>query len=339
MCTHGREIVEAIERIYRYRMTTTSGGNVSIRDENGDIWITPARVDKGSLRQEDIVCVRESGEVVGRHKPSSEFPFHLAIYLARPDVKAIVHAHPVALVAFSMCRTVPNVALLPQAWHVCHRVGLAPYALPGSEQLGRNIADVFTDGFDCVLLENHGVVVGGASLAQAFQRFETLEFSAKTIIKAGQLGLVRYLTAPQLAQTNHMAAELSEFDPGPATTAEKEARRQVCDFVQRGYRQRLMTSTEGSFSARLGPDEFVITSYGVDRSTVRPEELTLIKGGCREVGKHPSRATPIHREIYRRHPSVHAVVNATPVNATAFCVTDVALDARTIPRAMCSCGR
>ncbi len=121
-----QEIVETIERIYRYRMTTTSGGNVSIRDENGDIWITPARIDKGSLRREDIVCVRAGGGVDGPHRPSSEYPFHLAVYRARPDIHAVVHAHPVALVAFSICRTPPNTALLPQAAHVCGNVGVAP---------------------------------------------------------------------------------------------------------------------------------------------------------------------------------------------------------------------
>jgi L-fuculose-phosphate aldolase len=326
-----QEIVQTIERIYHYRMTTTSGGNISLRDENGDIWITPARVDKGALRAEDIVCVKATGEVVGPHRPSSEYPFHLAIYKARPDLRSIVHAHPVALVAFSMCRRVPDVAVLPQAWHVCRQVGLAPYALPGSEALGRNIAQVFAQGFDCVLLENHGVVVGGSTLAQAFQRFETLEFTAKTIIKAGQLGPVRYLSPAQLELTSQARQSPEPCDAGPATTAEKEARRLLCDFVRRGYRQRLLTSTEGSFSARLAEDEFVITCYGIDRSTVVPEDLALIRAGRTEAGKRPSRATPIHRAIYALHPSVRAVVNATPVNATAFAVTPTPLDARTIP--------
>src|SRR5437763_2529556 len=95
------EILQAIQRIYRYRMTTTSGGNLSIRTENGDIWITPARLDKGSLRREDIVRVRADGSTESPHRPSSEFPFHKAVYDARPDLNGIVHAHPVALVAFS----------------------------------------------------------------------------------------------------------------------------------------------------------------------------------------------------------------------------------------------
>ena len=82
------EIMQIMQRIYRYRMTTTSGGNLSIRDANGDIWITPARVDKGSLRREDIVCVRPNERREGVHLPSSELPFHQAIYQRRPDLGA-----------------------------------------------------------------------------------------------------------------------------------------------------------------------------------------------------------------------------------------------------------
>ena len=120
------QILDVIERIYRFRMTTTSGGNVSLRDAEGNIWITPARVDKGSLRREDMICVRADGSVEGSHRPSSEFPFHRAIYEARPELQAIVHAHPVALVAFSVCRRIPDTRLFPQARNVCGEVGFAP---------------------------------------------------------------------------------------------------------------------------------------------------------------------------------------------------------------------
>ena len=325
------EIVQALGRIYGYRMTTTSGGNLSIRDENGVIWITPARVDKGSLRRDDIVCIHVDGRIEGPHPPSSEHPFHQSIYRQRPDLRAIVHAHPVALVACSICRRVPDTALFPQASQVCGPVGYAAYALPGSEQLGRHIAAVFAQGFHCVLLENHGVVVGGLSLAHSFQRFETLEFTAKTIIKASLLGPVRYLTDEQLALTRARRAPLAEFEPGPADTREKGLRREICEFVRRGYRQRLLSSTYGSFSARVDQDAFLITSYRVDRQTVEVDQLTLIRNGKREAGKQPSRAVPIHQALYRRHPQVQAVVNAIPVNATAFSVTAVPLDTRTIP--------
>ena len=92
-----------------------------------------------------------------------------------------------------------------------------------------------------------------------------------------------------------------------------------------------MTSTEGSFSARVNADSFLITSYRVDRHTVDAPQLTLVQDGRREAGKHPSRAVLLHQAVYRRHAAVKAIVNAIPVNATAFSVTATRLDTRTIP--------
>ena len=130
---HPREqLVTIMERIYGYGMTTTSGGNLSILDENGDLWITPAGIDKGNLKPQDIICVKPDGTMVGPHKPSSEYPFHRAIYEKRPDFRAIVHAHPPALVSFSIARKIPKTDIIPQAHAVCGEVGYAPYRLPGS---------------------------------------------------------------------------------------------------------------------------------------------------------------------------------------------------------------
>lgn len=323
------EIMRTMERIYRYRMTTTSGGNLSIREPNGDIWITPARVDKGSLRREDIVCVRAGGQVEGLHPPSSELPFHRAIYQRRPDLHGIVHAHAVALVAFSVCRRVPDTRLFPQARQVCGRAGFAPYALPGSAALGENIANTFAEGFNCVVLENHGVVTAGSNLQRAFERFETFEFVAKTIIKASHLGEVRYLSDEQVAQRQSVA--LPAFVPDIATEVEKELGRQLADFLQRGYRQRLLISTEGSFSARLADNSMLITPSRADRGAIGVGDLVLVRDGAAEEGKLPSQAARLHAAIYRRHPGIQAIVNAMPVNATAFSVTSEPFDSRTIP--------
>ena len=77
---HPREqLVRFMERIYKSEMTTISGGNLSILDENGDIWVTPSALEKGSLTESDIVCVKKDRIIIGKHKPSSEFPFHKAI--------------------------------------------------------------------------------------------------------------------------------------------------------------------------------------------------------------------------------------------------------------------
>lgn len=248
--THPRDLLtSAMERIYSYRMTTTSGGNLSILDDEGSIWITPARIDKGGLRREDIMEIRHDGAIIGPHKPSSEFPFHRMIYQARPDLRAIIHAHPVALVAFSICGRTPDTRIFPKARVVCGEVGFAPYALPGSEALGRSIAAEFAKGFHCVMLENHGVVVGGATFREAFMRFETLEFAAKTIVKASALGKVRHAGTEDFAAEKRLGKPLQPFAPVQASSEERELRRELAAFVRRGYRQRLLISTEGSFSA------------------------------------------------------------------------------------------
>ena len=157
------ELALTLSRIYRYKMTTTSGGNLSILDENGDMWITPSRIDKGTLKPTDIVCVKKDGTIVGLHSPSSEYPFHRAIYAARPDIKAIVHAHPVSIVAFSISKKTPDTKLIPQTYHWNGQVAFAPYGIPGSEDLGKKIAQKFTDGYNSVILESHGVCCGAST--------------------------------------------------------------------------------------------------------------------------------------------------------------------------------
>ena len=326
------EILQAMERIYRYRMTTTSGGNLSIREPNGDIWITPARVDKGGLNRSDVVLVKADGTVEGDRRPSSELPLHQAIYRARPDIHGIVHAHPVALVAFSLVRDVPNTRLFHQSWHVCGEGGFAPYELPGSSALGASVAAAFARNHDCVILENHGVVTAGADFQQAFRRFETFEFTGKTIIKARLLGHdVRYLSDGEIALARNRGSDLPEFPHEPPSSAEKELRARLCEFVRRAYRQRLFISTQGSFSARLDADSFLITPQNVDRGTLRVEDLALVRGGRAAAGAAPSRAANIHAAIYRRHSDLGAIINAYPVNATAFSVVGAAVDTRTIP--------
>lgn len=326
------ELLQAMERIYRYRMTTTSGGNLSLREASGDIWITPARIDKGALRREDIVCIRCNGDVEGRCRPSSELPIHREIRERRPDLAGIVHAHPTALVAFSLVHQVPNTRLFHEAWQVCGPVGFAPYELPGSRALGERVAEMFEAGHNCVILENHGVVTGGATFHEAFRRFETLEFTAKTVIKARLLGEdVRYLTDEQLAMEKHRPAAFETFDAEIPSSDENELRRTLAEFVRRAYRQRLFISTQGSYSARVDADSFLITPYQIDRSAVEPQDLVLVRASRSEGGKTPSRAAWMHEAIYREHPGVGAVVNACPVNATAFSVSGTALESRTIP--------
>lgn len=332
---HPRDQIElTMARIYGRDMTTTSGGNISVRDEDGHIWISPARVDKGNLKRHDIAKVALSGEQLeGPHPPSSECPFHLSIYRARPDITAIIHAHPSALVSFSICGQVPDTRVFPEAWNVCGKVAFAPYALPGSEKLGENIAAEFAASTDtlCVVLENHGVVVGGGGLSDVFKRFETLEFTAKTILQAKNMGGLNVLDGAGIALANDRLPELPDCAAQTPCSRERELRREICDFVHRAYDHDLVTSTWGSLSARIDEDSFLITPYRVDRATIDLEDLIVVRGGACPAGTRPSRAVHMHAAIYAEHPEMNAVVNALPVSATAFSVSDALLDTRTIP--------
>lgn len=325
------QIVLIMQRIYRYGMTTTSGGNLSIQDADGSIWITPASVDKGRLRREDIVRVRPDGAVEGIHRASSEYPFHRSIYDRRPDVKAILHAHPPALVAFSIVRKTPDTRIIPQARHVCGEVGYAHYALPGSAALGQVIADAFAEGHDTVLLENHGIVTAGLDLFQAFQRFETLDFCARLIINARMLGTPKVLTQEQLSLFDRKRNALETFEATEHTSAEKELRQVLCCLLHRAYDQTLVTSTEGTFSARLDERCFLITPYNRDRKYIEPQDLVLIRDGRSEGGKVPSRSVVLHDQIYQEHPDLNAIIIAHPPHAMAFGVVEGRFDSRTIP--------
>ena len=326
------QLVLMMNRIYSGEMTTTSGGNLSVLDDNGDIWITPSGVDKGTLTRGDMCRVTPDGTVFGPHRPSVELPFHATIYRTRPDLRAVLHAHPPALVAFSVARVLPDIRLVANAYRTLTNITMAAYAVPGSQQLGDNIAAEFEKGYDIVGLENHGVVIGAKDLFAAFMKFETLESTARLEIIARKLGKCNQLTERELNFTNtdeHL--RIDEFSPGSHSAEECAARRDMVALIHRSYRQHLFCSTQGTFSMRLSDGSFLITPYGVDRAYMEEADLVLIKNGMRERGKTPSRSVLLHQTIYAAHDDINAILAANPPHAMAFAVTDAAFDPRTIP--------
>ncbi|MBS9461825.1 class II aldolase/adducin family protein [Flagellimonas sp. 389] len=326
------QIIKIIDRIYKRGMTTTSGGNISIKDEDGNVWITPSAVDKGTLQPTDIVCVKTNGDIVGKHKPSSEFPFHKAIYDIRPDINSIIHAHPPALVSFSIVHKIPNTNIIPQAKNVCGPIGYASYELPGSDKLGTVIAKEFEKGFKAVIMENHGIVLGGVNMDDAYERFETLEFCACTILYGQMLGEPSYLEDDQIVSFYEQVAEIPEqeqdaFHP----SKEREKRSEICSIVHRACEQGLMISSYGTVSVRWQENDFLITPRDFSRWEMQLEDIVQIKDGKREKGKLPSRATKIHHEIYKRNPSVNSIIMTQSPYLMAFGITKTHMDVRTIP--------
>lgn len=326
------QLVMFMQRIYDKGLTTMSGGNLSIRDTQGNIWITPAGIDKGTLTRKDIICVRPDGSCEGPHKPSSELPFHESVYRMRPDLNAVLHAHPPALVAFSIVRKLPDLDLIPSVRHICEQMKIATYAVPGSEALGVEIGKVFSQGCDTALLENHGVCIGAPDLFTAFQRFETLNYTATLEVLASKLGKIHSLpeNAYHMSETNEHT-KLDDFIPRSHTSEELAARRDMITLIHRSYKMGLFTATHGTYSVRLSDGSFLITPFGFDRAYLEEDDLVRVKGGMKELGKTPSRAVLLHQKIYEQHPDVGAILLAHPVHAMAFAVTDAAFDARTIP--------
>ncbi len=332
---HPAEQIELIiRRIYRGGLTTTSGGNLSIMDDQGDMWITPSAIDKGSLTAKDIICVKKDGTIVGPHKPSSEYPFHKAIYRMRPGMRSVVHAHPPALVAFSIAHVVPDTNIIPQASRVCGKVRFAGYAIPGSTLLGDKIAGAFAEDPECmsVLMQNHGVVVCGQDIADAYQRFETLELCARTILNAKILGEPNYLTAEQIAMDD--ASYNTRFPHSDNITYpsdERAIRAEICKITRRACDQGLMTSSYGTVSVRWQGDDFLITPTGVTRWDIIPDDIVQIKGGKAEAGKKPSRSVELHMEIYRSNPKIKSIILTQTPHLMGFCTSGEKFDVRTIP--------
>ena len=326
------QLVMFMQRIYDKRLTTMSGGNLSIRDDDGNIWITPAGVDKGTLTRRDIICVKPDGTVIGPHKPSSELPFHISVYKMRSDLHAVLHAHPPALVAFSIVRQCPSLDLIPTVRRVCPDVRIATYAVPGSETLGANVGAVFADGCDIAILENHGVCVGAPDMFTAFQRFETLNYTASLEVLGRKVGNIHELPADahRMSETN-FHTKMDDFIPNSRSSEELAARRDMITLIHRSYQMGLFTATHGTYSVRLADGSFVITPFNYDRAYLEEDDLVRVKAGMKELGKTPSRAVHLHEKIYETHPDIQAILLAHPVHAMAFAVTDAAFDARTIP--------
>ncbi len=323
-----------IGRIYRSGMTTTSGGNLSIMDDNGDMWITPAGIDKGSLTPADIVCVKADGTVEGLHRPSSEYPFHKAIYKMNPHAHSVIHAHPPGLVTFSMTKQVPDTSIIPQARAVCGPVGFAEYALPGSELLGKKIVAEFKKNpeYKAVIMENHGVVLFGEDIADAYQRFETLELCARTILNARTLGKPNYLTEEQILRHERaINTHFQHFMNVEHPSDERALRTEVCQIVRRACTQGLMCSSYGTASVRWRGNDFLITPSNVQRWDIEPNDIVQVKDGMVEAGKMASRSVALHYEIYRRNPKVNSIILTQSPSLMGFATTGIKFDVRTIP--------
>jgi L-fuculose-phosphate aldolase len=325
-------ITEVMTRIYDLRLTTPSGGNISMMDEEDVIWVTPSQVDKGRLTPDDIVKILPGGRMEGKHKPSMEYRFHQEIYHVRPDIRAVIHAHPPGLVTYSLTGCVLNHDVIPSLYPNTENIGISHYAIPGSHELGKNVGNAFSTGCHSAFMENHGIITTGWNLWEAFYRIESMEALASILIDSAGLGEILKPSAGDLEFTKiegiHETIGKQEF---LFADYEQNIRESLADFVKRAYRRSLFTAVAGGFSARIDESGFLVTPEGKDIHSLEPCDLVLIRDGRSEEGKTPSQFTPLHDAIYSQHNFVNSIASAHPRSVMAFAVTGKKLDTRTIP--------
>jgi L-fuculose-phosphate aldolase len=174
-----KEVAMFMRRLYRQRLTTTSGGNISLKVSGTKILITPSATDKGMMRWNEVGIMKITGEnLTPELKPSIEHEMHLAIYRKMKNISAIVHAHPLFASAFTAMKCKINTYLTAEARAVCGDPCFVPYALMGTKELALLASESIAVS-DILLLENHGILTAGSSLLQAFDKLEVLENAAK----------------------------------------------------------------------------------------------------------------------------------------------------------------
>jgi L-fuculose-phosphate aldolase len=205
MTEEKQAVADCMNRLYRQGLTTTSGGNISLRISDDLILLTASATDKGNMLADEIAEIGMDGANHTPHlKPSIETSMHLEIYKSLPHVQAIVHAHPPTASTFVAARKPINTRLIAEAYAIIGEPQIAPYALMGSPELAEAVAGSFKKHTACVLMENHGVLCIGETLLQAFDRIEVLENTAKINLYAAQLGGGVELDEIQLREINAM---------------------------------------------------------------------------------------------------------------------------------------
>lgn len=192
------EIAYFMRRLYRQGLTTTSGGNLSLRVDDKHVLITPSQLDKGEMKAEQIALFTIDGQnLTPQFKSSIETSMHLSVLRARPDAKAVVHAHPVTATTFAAMGIDINFHLTAEAFAILGKPVRAPYCIMGSEGLAQIVAGCLKES-DVAIMQNHGIITVGKTMLAAFDKLEVTEAAAKMTWITHTMQSVSPLTKEQL---------------------------------------------------------------------------------------------------------------------------------------------
>ncbi len=200
------QLVRYSRALYERGFVAGTDGNLSVRLGPDEILATPTCLCKGSMALDDLVTLSPDGrQRSGARRLSSEIGMHLLIYRLRPDVNAVVHAHPPTATGFAAAGVALDAPILAEAVAVLGRVPLAPYATPGTPRLAASLEPLVPQHV-AILMANHGVVTYAADLQRAFMQMETVEQYARVTLVARQLGTLRPLSDEEVDRL-HIAGE------------------------------------------------------------------------------------------------------------------------------------
>lgn len=198
------EVAYFMRRLYNRGLTTCSGGNLSLRCPDDLVLLTPSALDKGELRADQILLMRTNGDnLTPNLKPTIEMPIHLTVLKRRPDMNAVIHAHPVYATAFASMDVEIDISLSSEVYLLMERVTQSEFCPPGTTELAEKVAESLARA-DISLMRNHGVISIGPTMLKAFDLLEVLEATAKMNFIAKMLGAARPLGEKDKAILNQL---------------------------------------------------------------------------------------------------------------------------------------
>ena len=268
---HRADIVEVGRRLYARGYTASNDGNISLRLDPSRLLMTPTSVCKGFMTP-DMMCITdlEGKKLAGDRNPSSEMQMHLEVYRQRPEVQAVVHAHPPTATGFAVAGIPLDRAVLAEVVCTLGSIPIAEYATPSTRELPEAVRK-YVKTHDGMLLANHGALTLGADVFAAYYKMETIEHFAKISLVARMLGGERLLSRDEVTRLEKLRGSYGIAAPAPICAEPTDATPVDCQVVQAPVStsgERLVA--EGAVAGRrtpvrpgsnVGPDEEIRLTY------------------------------------------------------------------------------
>ncbi|HMF93744.1 MAG TPA: class II aldolase/adducin family protein [Vicinamibacterales bacterium] len=254
------DIVEVGRRMYARGYTASNDGNISVRLGSDRLLMTPKSVCKGFMAP-DMMCITdlEGRKLQGDRDPSSEMLMHLEVYRQRPDVHAVVHAHPPIATGFAVAGIPLDRAVLAEVLTTLGSIPIAEYATPSTKELPEAVRK-YIKAHDGMLLANHGALTSGADLYAAYYKMETIEHFAKISLVARLLGRENLIARDEVDRLQGLRGSYGIKAPAPICADPSEAlalldagNPAMCQVVQapEGDGQRLVPDVIGAGAPSL----------------------------------------------------------------------------------------